>query len=37
MDNFLNELLEIGPVYWLLQFEGAAYLLTVFVFLPINF
>lgn len=33
MDNFLNELLEIGPVYWLLQFEGAAYLLTVFVVL----
>jgi len=33
MDNFLNGLLDIGPVYWLLQFEGAVYLLTVFVVL----
>lgn len=31
MNNFLNELLETETVLWLLQFEGAVYLFTVFI------
>jgi len=31
MNEYLNQLFDFGPVYWLLQFEGAVYLLTVFI------
>ncbi len=33
MENFMQELLNTEPVLWLLQFDGAAYLLTVFLVL----
>ncbi|KAA3615683.1 MAG: DUF350 domain-containing protein [Calditrichaeota bacterium] len=33
MSTYIEELLSIEPVFWLLKFEGAAYLITVFIVL----